>query len=465
MSEPVTNPVSAEEIPTVIYPRNDSERAERFALKFGTDLRYVEAWKTWLRWNGTRWKRDRDGGVMRLAKEMPRAFLKEASGIEDEEARKRAAREAINSGDAGKLRAMVQLAGYHSQIAARPQMFDADPYVFSVRNGVIDLRTGHFRAASKDDYLTMQAGVKHDRQASCPKWIEHLHTVFAGDESLMSFFQCAVGYSLTGDTREQKLFFLYGTGQNGKSTTTETLQALLGDYAQAATSELFMINKHGKEPQAEITRLLGARFVVGSEIEEGAKLAESRVKWLTGQDTLVGRYLYAEPFDFQPTHKLWIFGNHKPDVAGNDLGIWRRMCLVPFTVQIPNEKKDPQLPEKLKSELPGILNWALEGCAKWQKQRLQIPRVVSTATDEYRNDEDELAEFVEEECKTEGEVTKSALHDRYRHWALWRGIKMPLRPKAFAKRMLSRAGISERRDGIARYWTGICLRPMRVSFA
>ena len=449
------------------YPRNDTDRGDRFALKFGADLRYIDGWKAWLRWDGTRWKRDEDGEVMRLAKEMPCIFLKEASEIKEEEARKRAAREAITAGDAGKLRAMMQLAGSHSQIAARAQMFDANPYLLSVRNGVIELRTGAFRDARKDDYLTKQAGASFDRGARCPKWIEHLRTVFAGNESLISFFQRAVGYSLTGDTKEQKLFFLYGTGNNGKSTTTETLQTLLGDYARAATSELFMLNKHGKEPQAEITRLLGARFVVGSEIEEGAKLAESRVKWLTGQDTLVGRFLYGEPFSFAPTHKLWIFGNHKPDVCGHDLGIWRRMCLLPFTVQIPNGMKDPQLPEKLRHELPGILNWALDGCAMWRKEGLRIPPIVSEATEEYRDEEDELGEFIDEECHTGAgvEVIKSTLHDRYRHWAADRGVKMPLRQKPFAKQLASRDGIKDRKSHGVRYWTGICLKPVRVSFA
>jgi putative DNA primase/helicase len=437
------------------YPLNDSERAVRFANHFGSDVRYVASWKSWLRWDGTRWARDEDGGVMRLAQEMPKLLLKEAAGIESFDERKKAANAAIRAGDAARLHAMIQLAGAQSGIAALPQIFDADPYLFSVGNGVVDLRTGCFRQAKKEDYLTKHAGAEYIREARCPQWIAHLHKVFAGDESLASFFQCAVGYSLTGVTFEQVLFFLYGTGRNGKSTTTETLQTLLGDYAQHAPAALFVADKNGREPEKEIARLLGSRLVIGSEIEEGARLAESRVKDLTGQDTLTGRFLYSSPFDFKPTHKLWIFGNHKPDVSGNDFGIWRRMRLIPFSVQIEESQIDQQLPVKLIGELSGILNWAIDGCLMWQKSGLHAPRAVELATDEYKDEEDELGEFVEEKCEIGGEVDRKELHEAYLGWAFWRGIKVPLKPKAFAKRLRSRIGISERKSGDGRFWIGI----------
>jgi len=439
-----------------LYPRNDTERAVRFAEEFGSDLRYVETWKSWFLWDGTRWSRDRDGHVERLAQEMPKLLLKEAEQVNDFEKQKKLWAEALRSGDAVKLHAMLQLARSQSGIATRAEIFDADPYLFCVRNGVVDLRNGSSRVARREDYLTKQASIAYDREARCPQWIEHLRTVFKGNESLVSFLQDAVGYSLTGATSEQCLFFLNGTGRNGKSTTTETLQALLGDYAQHAPAALFMLDKSGREPETEIARLVGARLVIGSEIEEGARLAEARVKNLTGQDTLTGRFLYSSSFDFKPTHKLFIFGNHRPDVSGNDFAIWRRIRLIPFEVQIEESKVDPQLPAKLAGELPGILNWAIEGCLRWQKEGLKTPTVVTQATAEYRDEEDELGEFIEENCVVgpKFEVTKSALHRDYQIWASMQGVKMPLKPKAFAKRMRARGFLEGKRGGV-RYWSGI----------
>jgi len=368
-AEAATNWAEAEQIPVATRcPENDSDRAVRFAERFGADLRYVFCWKSWLQWDGSRWVRDTDGAVMRKAQEMSQLFLEEAAQIENFNERKRAANLALKAGDAPKLRAMIELAGAQPGIAASPEMFDSDPYLLGVKNGVVNLRTGEFRQARKEDYLTKQAGTEYVAGGECPQWETFLRDIFNSDDSLISFVQTAIGYSLTGVTDEQVLFFLHGTGRNGKSTTTETLQALIGDYAQHAPAALFVSSRHGGEPEKEIARLKGARFVVGSEIEEGSKLAESLVKDLTGEDTLTGRFLYGSPFDFKATHKLWFFGNHKPDVSGTDLGIWRRMRLVPFGVQIEESKIDRQLPIKLLVELPGILNWSIEGCLHWQKE-------------------------------------------------------------------------------------------------
>lgn len=441
------------------YPENDSDRAVRFAERFGDDLRYVSCWKSWLQWDGSRWVRDTDGAVMRKAQEMSQLLLAEAARIENFNERKRAASLALRAGDAQKLKAMIELAGAQPGIAASPEMFDSNPYLLGVKNGVVDLRAGQFRQARKEDYLTKQAGTEYIAGTACPQWEAFLRDIFNCDDSLISFVQCAIGYSLTGCTHEQVLFFLHGTGRNGKSTKTETLQALLGDYAQHAPAALFVANRHGNEPEKEIARLKGARFVVGSEIEEGSKLAESRVKDLTGQDTLTGRFLYGSPFDFKATHKLWIFGNHKPDVSGTDLGIWRRMRLVPFEVQIEESRVDRQLPAKLLAELPGILNWAIKGCLSWQNQSLVVPESVKRATDEYQDEEDELGEFIEERCVlgSHEKIERSELHHVYLGWAGDRGTRMPLKSKAFNKRMRTRERITEKKSGVW-IWHGLGLK-------
>lgn len=342
-------------------------------------------------------------------------------------------------------------------IAASPTSFDSDPLLLGVSNGVVDLRTGKFREARRDDYITKQMGTAYDPAASCPAWKKFLSRVLSENQELISFMQRAVGYSLTGSIDEQVLFFLYGTGQNGKSTFAETLKHLFGSYMIKATTALYTLNRNGSEPLPEIARLVGKRLVTGSETEEGARLAESRVKDITGGDTLTGRELYCSAFNFPPTHKLWIYGNHRPDVRGNDEGVWRRIKLIPFEVHIPDHEKDPHLLEKLLQELSGILNWAVKGCLEWRKQGLGTPQTVIEATAEYREEEDEIGEFISERCVREGRVDRSQLYTAFQGWSDNRGIRMPLRPKAFAKALRARDGIGRAKSGNTRYWTGIAL--------
>jgi P4 family phage/plasmid primase-like protien len=441
---------------TTTYPTNDTERAERFAAKFKDELRYVKAWKRWVVWDGVRWNSDTDGAVLRKAQEMPKLFLQEAAEITNDDCRRRAAIMASRAGDRNKIEAMISLAECQLEVAASPTLFDSDPLLLGVSNGVVDLRTGTFRQARKEDYLIKQAGTGYDPTAICPRWEKFVSRILCENADLVSFVQRAVGYTLTGLIDEQVLFFLYGTGQNGKSTFVECLQQLLGSYMIKTTTALYTIDRHGKEPETEIARLVGKRLVTGSETEEGAKLAESRVKDITGGDTLTGRELYCAAFNFKPTHKLWIYGNHRPDVRGNDLGIWRRMRLLPFEVQIPEQERDSELLKKLLQEMPGILNWAIKGCLEWQKDGLGTPKIVTDATTDYREEEDVIGEFIEERCVLTRDVERGELYAAYKVWAeCSAGIRWPLGPKAFAKR-LRRPGISERKSG-ERYWVGISL--------
>ncbi len=439
------------------YPVNDTQRAQRFAKKYANESKYVQAWKQWLLWNGVRWVPDEDGAVFRKAQEIPKLLLKEAAEIKDDDRRKKAAGAAIRAGDRSKLEAMIKLAECQSEIAASPTLFDSDPYLLGVSNGVVDLRTGKFRQARKEDHITKQAGVAYDPNATCPLWEKSLSRWLAEDTELISFVQRSVGYSLTGDISEQCLFFLYGTGQNGKSTFIECTHPLLGTYAAKASPTLYTLNRWGTEPETEIARLKGTRLAAGSETEEGARLAESRVKDITGGDTLRGRELYCPAFSFLPTHKLWIYGNHLPDIRGNDDGIWRRIKLIPFEVKIPDQEKDPKLLEKLLKELPGILNWAIQGCVQWQRRGLGTPATVIEATTEYREEEDEIGEFITEKCTCAGQVERSELHSAYRSWAEDRGVRMPMTTKAFAKRLRVRPGITELKSNGRRYWNGISL--------
>jgi putative DNA primase/helicase len=440
------------------YPLNDTERAQRFAKKYANELKYVQAWKKWLVWNGVRWVPDEDGAVFRKAQEIPTLLLKEAAEINDDDRRKKAAGAAIRAGDRSKLEAMIKLAECQPGIAASPTLFDSDPWLLGVANGVINLRTGEFREARNEDYITKQACVTYDPAATCPLWEKFLSRVFADDAELISFIQRAVGYTLTGTISEQCLFFPYGTGQNGKSTFIECKHRLLGTYAIKASPALYTMNRWGTEPEGEIARLKGTRLATGSETEEGARLAEARVKDITGGDTLTGRELYCHPFNFPPTHKLWIYGNHLPDIRGNDDGIWRRIRLIPFEVKITDGEKDPELLEKLLRELPGVLNWAIKGCLEWRENGLGTPSTVVEATAEYRVEEDEIGEFLAG-CYQGGRVERSSLYGLYLQWAKDCGIKVPLKQKSFSKRIRVRNGIKDVKSNGKRYWGGISIPP------
>jgi len=234
---------------------------------------------------------------------------------------------------------------------------------------------------------------------------------------LYDYVQRAVGYTLTGRTDEQCLFFCYGTGANGKSVFEETLGRLLGEYGTATRTETIMARGSGGIPN-DIAALRGARYVSINETADGQRINEPLVKDMTGGDTMSARFMRQEFFTFRPTFKLWIRGNHKPVITGTDYGIWRRIHLVPFTVTIPEAERDPALLDKLRLELPGILRWAVEGCLAWQREGLRPPIVVTHATAQYRREMDVLGTFLEDRCtvRPHGQVSAKSLYRAYRDW-------------------------------------------------
>jgi putative DNA primase/helicase len=205
------------------------------------------------------------------------------------------------------------------------------------------------------------------------------------------------GYSLTGDTREQVLPLCFGVGANGKTTLLGLFQEMLGDYATATSTSLLMV-KRNESIACDLAVLKGMRFVTASEVEDGQRFAESKVKELTGGDLITARHLYGDPFTFKPNFKIWLCVNHKPTIRGTDMGIWRRVHLIPFAVVIPKERQDKNLPLKLRQELPGLLTWAVAGCLEWQKNGLGVPGAVEQATKGYKEEMDVLVQFIAERC-------------------------------------------------------------------
>lgn len=235
------------------------------------------------------------------------------------------------------------------------------------------------RPHDRDDHITKVTAATPSDTADCPRWLALLDTVMGGDQEMVAFLQRMAGYCLTGDTSEHALFFLYGTGANGKSVFLSVLSHVLGDYA--VTTGMETINDaEGNRHPTELACLNGARLVTVSETEEGQPWAEARIKKLTGSDPVNARFMRQDEFEFIPQFKLLIAGNHKPTIKTVDIAIGRRLTLALFGVTIPPEQRDPHLTEKLKAEAPGILRWAIEGCAAWRAGGLAAPEVVSKAT-------------------------------------------------------------------------------------
>lgn len=395
----------------------DLGNAARFAAQHGHKLRYVPKWAAWLLWDGTRWQRDEALHVHHLARLTVRSMYAEASRIEFTDKRIKQVKWALATESKKYLDAMLALAKSEQGIPATPEQLDAEQHLLNCQNGTLDLQTGELRQHQQADLITKRIEVAYQPDAACPVWESFLARVMDNDQELITYIQRSVGYTLTGSTQEQCLFFAYGTGRNGKSTFFETLLALLGEYGQKAPTELIMARAPNTASN-DIARLAGARMVVTAEIEEGRRLSESLVKDLTGGDTMVARFLYQELFEFTATHKLWVYGNHKPEIKGTDPGIWRRIRVIPFRVQIPREEVDPQLKHKLLAELPGIFAWAVRGCIEHQAHGLTEPEAVKQATQAYRSEMDVLAAFMRD-CCYESSTAQAPVKELYKVYKQW----------------------------------------------
>ena len=439
------------------YHRTDSGNAERLRDRFGTIVRYCPAFKHWLVYDGCYWRKE-TGELMQFAIKTARAMLTDASQIEDEATRKELVRHAMLSENAGKLKAMIDVASNLEGLIISPDDLDADIWKLNCKNGVVDLTTGELTSHIREYYMSKLCPVEYNSDSHAPRWMEFLKDITGDSSELMKYLQKAVGSSLSGDASEQALFVLYGIGANGKSTFLNTISDLLGDYARNTPSETFMA-KRIETIGNDIARLQGARLVTAIEINEGQRLSEALIKSITGGDRITARFLYGEYFDFKPQFTPFLVVNHRPVIRDTSHSIWRRIKLIPFTVTIPEDKKDKQLPVKLREELPGILAWAVEGCLLWQKEGLDMPDEVKEATEGYREDMDTFSTFIEECCIVEEgkKVSNRGIRYAYETWCRENG-DYPLGQKLFNAKMTER-GFAVKRSGAngSRDWHGIGL--------
>ncbi len=464
-------------------PYSDLYNARSLVLYHGQTLRYCYPWKSWLVWTGTHWQRDTSGAVMRLAKQTVKRLAREAEDLDDKKEIAALLNHVKGSLSAAKLKAMVELAQSEEHIPVQPENLDKDPWRLNCTNWTLNLQTGELHPHQQTDLLTKVLPIAYDADATCPTWERFLWRIMGGSQGedhpdmpagelenrrladdraqrLITFLQRAIGYSLTGDTREQCLFVLHGSGSNGKSTFLETLQALLGDYAQSTPSASLLAkdpHRHEGIPN-DIARLRGARLVTAVEIGEGKRLNEELVKRLTGQDTLTARFLFAEFFDFKAEFKLFIACNHLPQIRGIDHAIWRRIKCIPFTVTIPDAEQDKDLPAKLRGELTGVLRWAVQGCLDWQREGLGTPDEVIAYTQEYRASMDVFEGFLAEECfrLPTLQVRASDLYEAYERWCKATDAQ-PLNKKAFGMRLAESGFTPDKGTAGVRIWKGIGL--------
>ena len=401
-----------------------------FAGKHADSLRYVAAWGKWLSWDDTRWRADDTLHTFDRIRNL--------------------CREAGNKANAQMVAAVERLSKSDRRLAATADQWDRDPWLLNTPGGTVDLRTGELRPHTRGDHMTKVTTVAPAPPGTSPVlWLKFLDRITAGDADLVAFLQRYVGYSCTGLTDEHVLAFGHGTGANGKSTFVNVIAGILADYATVAAMETFLETRSERHP-TDVAKLHGARLVTAQETQKGRRWDETKIKTLTGGDKQTARFMRADFFDFVPTFKLLMSGNHKPRLSSIDEAIRRRFLLIPFTVAIPAAERDPELPRKLRSEWPAILRWMLDGCLQWQQHRLDVPPSVRDTTANYFEDQDTLGQWIDECIMFDPMITRRT-RDLFTSWKAWcecRSLRAGSE-KSFVESMEAK-GLHKRRDRVGR---------------
>jgi putative DNA primase/helicase len=441
------------------YMRTDLGNSERFVDAHRDSVLWCPARKSFLYWDGKRYAWDECGEVVKLAHAVARGIFHQAANAESEEEQKAITKWALASQNESRINAMLSQAKPY--LAVGMQELDRDSWLINCQNGTLDLRTGKLKDHDPRDRITKIVPVDYDWGADAPRFKQFLKEALV-DDALIKFVKRYSGYTLTGITRERLLAILYGFGKNGKTTLVELLHEVLGDYARNTDVETLLIRKY-QGVGNDVAALKGARFVSAAEVEKGRRLAESKVKQLTGRDTVTARFLFGENFDFKPEFKLWLSTNNKPVIQGTDDAIWDRIRLIPFMQRFDGPKADTKLPDKLRGELAGVFAWMVEGCLEWQEHGLEEPKTVTDATKQYREEMDTLASFLDEACVVgpHYRVLAEKLYQRYAMWCDKSGERKD--PKKTFVARLGERGFVRRREtaGVnkGRYiWLGIGFR-------
>jgi putative DNA primase/helicase len=382
------------------YPLTELGNAERIVHLHKDKIKHSPE-RGWLIWSGKRWKEDTGNQIEVIAAKTLRGIYQEANRATDDKV-KAAIFKWAKRCESRNIR-LNAVADTRPHVSVSNELLDSNPYLLNVQNGIVDLQTGKLLEHDSAHLITKLAPVVYDQEAAAPRWERFLQEIFIKengqpDYEVIHFMQKAVGYSLSGDISEEVIFFLTGSGGNGKSKFLEAIQSVLGDYAKQTNANTFIRKQNDTNINNDIARLDKARFVSAIESEQGQQLAESLVKQLTGGDKIAARFLRKEFFEFRPEFKIFFSTNHKPIIRGTDDGIWRRVRLIPFNARFTGSKRDTSLSDKLEKELPGILNWAVEGFRLWKKEGLKPPQTVTAASQSYRDEMDIIKPFLDSYC-------------------------------------------------------------------
>lgn len=412
---------SVQEVKKEIYSHDDTGNAERLKDHFGSLIRFNYTAKKWMYYDGQIWRNDMSGRMKSLADEVVKKIKKEkiftSEDVDEEDAIKAREKHVKYTRNTNGKTNMLKECEHLLPIS--PEKLDKDFDVFNLQNGYVELKTGELKEHDKSQFFTRISNTEYTNKADCPAWLAFLEDIFLGNQELISYIQRAIGYSLSGYTKEQVMFVLYGNGRNGKSVFLDVLNEIFGTYSTNIKPDAIMATKNKSDASPEIAKLDGARLVTTTEPNEGERFDEGLIKQLTGGDRVTARKLYENEFDFTPQFKLWMATNHKPYIRGRDEGIWRRMVIIPFNKQIPLNEIDYDLTKKLKAELSAIMNWCVDGYLEWQRIGLAEPKIIDDQRDEYRVEMDSIEAFIDECCEREdgAKAKSSEIYKAYADWA------------------------------------------------
>ncbi len=461
MSAPIVTPITNG---PGAHSLNDLYHARRFIEFYGKHTRYCRKLEKFLTWNGRHWTPDETGQVWQwVTRAASQAYQADFTSASDHE-RLRLNKWLARAETCGNIENALKQLRSQPEIIAEPNDFDRDPWLFNVNNGTIDLRTGKLREHRPEDMITKLAPVDFNPHGPQPGlWTNFLNEIFGGNSDLIAFIQRVCGYALTGSVAEQKLFLLHGTGANGKKTFLETLMFVMGssglppsgpDPYSLSLSPKFLFSA-GRAHAPEFADLKACRLAAITEVEFNKALAEPTLKKLSGAGRLTFQRARRDRLEFDPSHKLFICANHIFVIETTDHAIWQRISLIPFNITIPEERRDKDLPQKLRAQARGILSWLVAGCLEWQKKGLADPAEVTDATRSYRGEMDLIGAFLGDRCDIAPDAGDKStdLYSSYTDWCECNDER-PLCPRVFGMRLKER-GFKQHRTNTYRIWQGL----------
>jgi putative DNA primase/helicase len=423
--------------------------ASLLALRYSDAIRYDNAEEAWYAWNGVLWERQpkKAPDIQERVKDTVSWIIDEANSVRDRDRRKQMLTWGIRCDKKQVLRGAMDLASSDRRLRISISQMDQDHWLLGTKSGIVDLRTGEPLQISRAHMVTRSVGVAFDPAGKCPRWRQFISEIMLGDKEMIAFIQTLVGYLLLGGNPLRLIFFLHGIGRNGKSVFIETLLKLMGDYGEPAKSELIMkrrADRDSESAQPFMLKLRGKRYITASEVGEGMQLDAAVVKTLTGGDEMTVRGLHSAPVKFTVEGKFVIRCNHRPIIDGADQAIWDRVVEIPFDMRLDEAEQDTSLRTALLAELPGILNWAIRGCMKYQQAGLVRPQKVRDQIKSYRDSQDSCMQWLEESAVLGGikdKLQSSAIYRHYENWCARRSARLPTYPitqKAFTEKLIAK---------------------------